>query len=160
MNPIKAPLKILMVCLGNICRSPIAHGILQHKVKLHNLNWEIDSAGTSNYHQGELPDRRAVACMKRHHIDITYQRSRPIVYKDFFYYDLILVMDKQNLRDVQQMAKTNTDKAKIALVMSMADEGYPEEEVPDPYYSKCDSGFEMVYEMLDKATDALIRKYA
>jgi len=152
------PLKILMVCLGNICRSPMAHGLLQHKVIQHKLDWEIDSAGTSNYHEGDLPDRRAIACMKRHHIDILYQRSRPILYEDLFYYDHIFVMDKQNLHNVQQMAKTNTDEAKITLIMSMVDEQHPQE-VPDPYYGIGDSGFELVYEMLDRATDALIKKY-
>jgi protein-tyrosine phosphatase len=151
--------KVLMVCLGNICRSPMAHGLLQHKVTQHKLDWEIDSAGTSGYHHGQLPDRRAIACMNRHNIDITYQRSRPIVYEDLFYYDQIFVMDRSNLRDVLQLAKTNTDKSKVSLVMSLVNEQHPEE-VPDPYYGIGDSGFELVYEMLDKATDRLIQKHA
>lgn len=147
-----------MVCLGNICRSPMAHGILQHKAGLLKLDWEIDSAGTSGYHEGQLPDRRAIACMKRHGIDITYQRSRPIIYEDLFYYDQIFVMDRSNLRDVLQMAQTNTDEAKISLIMSLVNEQHPAE-VPDPYYGPGDSGFELVFEMLDKATEVLISKY-
>src|SRR6202041_2830083 len=98
--------KILMVCLGNICRSPMAHGLLQHKVKVRRLDWEVDSAGTSGYHEGQLPDARAIACMKRHGIDITYQQSRPIDGEDITYFDLIYVMDKANLHDVLAMAKT------------------------------------------------------
>jgi protein-tyrosine phosphatase len=161
-------LKILMVCLGNICRSPMAHGLLQHKAEQLKLDWEIDSAGFSGYHEGDLPDPRSIACMKRHGIDITYQRSRPILYEDLFYYDHIFVMDKSNLRDVQQLARTSTeqrprfqarkDKANIALVMSLVDEQQPEE-VPDPYFGHSDAGFELVYEMLDRATNQLIEKY-
>jgi len=147
-----------MVCLGNICRSPMAHGLLQQKAGFLGLDWDIDSAGVSGYHEGELPDRRAIACMKRHGIDITYQRSRPILYEDLFYYDYIFVMDRQNLRDVSQMAKTNTDEAKISLIMSLVNEQHPAE-VPDPYYGPGDSGFELVYKMLDEATDKLIEKY-
>ena len=87
-------MKILMVCLGNICRSPMAHGLLQHKVQKLGLKWMVDSAGTSDWHQGELPDARAIACMKRHGIDITYQRSRPVIDEDLEDFDLIYVMDK------------------------------------------------------------------
>jgi len=152
-------LKVLMVCLGNICRSPMAHGLLQHKVTQLKLGWEIDSAGTSGYHEGQLPDERAIACMKRHNTDITYQRSRPITFDDLYYYDLIFVMDRLNLRDVLQLAKTNMDEAKISLIMSLVDEQHPQE-VPDPYYGPGDSGFELVYEMLDKATAKLLEKYA
>jgi protein-tyrosine phosphatase len=137
----------------------MAHGVLQHKANNLKLDWEIDSAGTSGYHEGGLPDRRAIACMKRHNIDITYQRSRPILYEDLFYYDYIFVMDKQNLRDVLELAKTNTDKAKVALIMSLVDTHH-REEVPDPYYGPGDSGFELVYQMLDKATDKLLEKHA
>ena len=149
------PLKILMVCLGNICRSPMAHGLLQHKVVQLKLDWEIDSAGTSPYHKGELPDNRAIACMKRHGIDITYQRSRPITPADLRYYDRIFVMDHSNLRDVSDMAGTEDELQKISLIMGLTDSQNPED-VPDPWYGNSDSGFEKVYKMLDAATDRLI----
>jgi protein-tyrosine phosphatase len=151
-------LKILMVCLGNICRSPMAHGLLQDKIARLKLDWEVDSAGTSGYHKGELPDKRAIACMKKHGIDITYQRSRPITIKDLEYYDLIFVMDRANLRDVSDMAGTETELQKIAIIMSLANGQHPED-VPDPYYDG-NNGFEIVYSMLDKATDKLIEKYS
>ena len=150
--------KVLMVCLGNICRSPMAHGLLQHKAARQKLDWEIDSAGTSDYHEGELPDHRAIACMKRHGIDITYQQSRPITFEDLYYYDHIFVMDKSNLRDVLRMAKTNVEQAKVSLIMDSIDGSHPKE-VPDPYFGPGDKGFETVYEMLDKATDKLIEKF-
>jgi protein-tyrosine phosphatase len=153
------PLKILMVCLGNICRSPMAHGLLQYKATLLKLEWEIDSAGTIGYHEGELPDRRAIACMKRHGIDITYQRSRPVTYNDLHHYDHVFVMDEANLNDVMLIAKTNTELAKVSLIMGMVDESRPLE-VPDPYFGPGDKGFEIVYEMLDKATDKLLEKFS
>ena len=149
------PLKVLMVCLGNICRSPMAHGLLQHKVTKLKLDWEIDSAGTSNYHEGQLADSRAIACMKRHGIDITYQRSRPVVAKDLAYYDHILVMDKSNLNNVLKLAKSADEHLKVSLIMDLVKGEYADE-VPDPYYGSGDSGFELVYKMLDDATDILI----
>lgn len=112
-------MKILMVCLGNICRSPMAHGLLQHKVEARKLKWRIDSAGTSGYHEGQLPDSRAIACMKKHGIDITYQQSRPIVQSDLKEFDLIYVMDKANLADVLSMTETEEEQRKIALIMSL-----------------------------------------
>jgi len=147
-----------MVCLGNICRSPMAHGLLQHKVNERKLNWQIDSAGTSGYHEGQLPDGRAIACMKKHGIDITYQQSRPIVVEDLGEFDLIYVMDKANLADVMAMAETEVQQERVALFMSLIYEQKPID-VPDPYYGG-DKGFENVYKMLDEATDAIIEKYA
>jgi len=147
-----------MVCLGNICRSPMAHGLLQHKVSALKPDWEIDSAGTRGYHKGELPDKRAIACMKRHGIDITYQHSRPITLADLRYYDLIFVMDRSNLRDVNELAGTEDELEKIWPIMSLVEEQQPED-VPDPYYGPGEQGFETVYKMLDQATDKLIEKY-
>lgn len=147
-----------MVCLGNICRSPMAHGLLQHKVEKLGLKWEVDSAGTSGYHEGEQPDKRAIACMRKHGIDITYQHSRPIIRQDLDEFDLIYVMDKANLADVTEMAVSEEQLHKIALIMSMV---YAPQsiDVPDPYYGG-DRGFENVYKMLDEATDKIIEKYA
>ena len=136
----------------------MAHGLLQHKVQELKLDWEIDSAGTSGYHKGELPDRRAIACMKHHGIDITYQKSRPITHEDLRYYDQVFVMDESNLNDVMLITKTNTDIAKVSMIMSLIDGEYPRN-VPDPYFGPGDKGFERVYLMLDKATDKLIEKY-
>lgn len=151
-------MKVLFVCLGNICRSPMAHGLLQHKVEKAKLNWEVDSAGTSDWHKGELPDHRAMACMKRHGIDISYQHSRPFVRADFDRFDLIYVMDKANLSDVMQMTRTDEERNKVHLMMSLVYEEIPVD-VPDPYFGKEDKGFENVYKMLDEATDILLERY-
>ncbi|MDB5284453.1 MAG: protein-tyrosine-phosphatase, partial [Bacteroidota bacterium] len=149
--------KVLMVCLGNICRSPMAHGLLQHKVQQLKLGWEVDSAGTSGYHEGQLPDPRATACMKQHGIDITYQRSRPISYEDLKEYDLVYVMDKSNYKNVTDLARTEEEIAKVKMIMSEVNPNV-ETDVPDPYYGG-DKGFENVYKMLDKATDKIVERY-
>lgn len=146
-----------MVCHGNICRSPIAHGLLLHKVQQLKLNWEVDSAGVINYHEGELPDPRAIACMKNHGIDITYQRARQINYQDLKEFDLIYVMDKSNYDSVSDMARTEDELVKIKMVMSEVYSGV-ETDVPDPYFGEA-KGFENVYKMLDKATDKIIEKH-
>lgn len=149
-------LKILMVCLGNICRSPLAEGILKHKVQERNLNWQVDSAGTSGFHAGEKPDRRSIAEAKKHQIDISQQRSRQFRCWDFETYDLIYVMDTSNLQDVLSMANSEEEKAKVILIMNELE---PEANinVPDPYYGEY--GFENVYNMLDKACEAIVNKY-
>ncbi|MCB0509931.1 MAG: low molecular weight phosphotyrosine protein phosphatase [Chitinophagales bacterium] len=149
-------LKILMVCLGNICRSPLAEGILKHKVQERNLNWEVDSAGTSGFHAGEKPDRRSIAEAKKHQIDISEQRSRQFRGWDLESYDLIYVMDNSNLRDVLSLAKNEEEKAKVILIMNELEPG-SNINVPDPYYGEY--GFENVYSMLDKACEAIINKY-
>ena len=97
-------MKILMVCLGNICRSPLAEGILLQKIKERHLPWKVDSAGTSGWHQGELPDRRSIAVAKAHDIDITYQRSRKFIAADFDQFDLILAMDSSNYSNIIRLA--------------------------------------------------------
>ncbi len=136
----------------------MAHGLLQYKVNERKLGWVVDSAGTSGYHEGQLPDARAIACMKKHGIDITYQQSRPIVKEDLKEFDLIYVMDKANLGDVMAMAETEEEQRRIALIMSLVYEQKPID-VPDPYYGG-DKGFENVYKMLDEATDEIIERYA
>ena len=135
----------------------MAHGLLQHKVNERKLNWQVDSAGTSGYHEGQLPDSRAIACMKKHGIDITCQQSRPIVQEDLKEFDLIYVMDKVNLADVLAMAESEEEQRRVALIMSLIYEQKPID-VPDPYYGG-DKGFENVYKMLDEATDVIIEKY-
>ena len=137
------PQRILTVCLGNICRSPIAHGLLLHHAENLGLHVEIDSAGTISNHAGSPPDLRSIEIMTRNNHDISSQRSRIVKHEDFEYYDLILVMDKSNYEDLCSLASNDAQKSKINLVL-------PEEgEVPDPYYGG-DSGFESVYKMLDE----------
>ncbi|MGY8928725.1 MAG: low molecular weight protein-tyrosine-phosphatase [Flavobacteriales bacterium] len=137
------PQRILTVCLGNICRSPIAHGLLIHHAENLGLHVEIDSAGTISNHAGSPPDSRSIEIMTRNNHDISSQRSRIVKHEDFEYYDLILAMDKSNYEDLCSLAINDAQKSKINLVLPQ------EGEVPDPYYGG-DSGFESVYKMLDE----------
>jgi protein-tyrosine phosphatase len=150
-------MKILMVCLGNICRSPLAEGILKHKADKAGLNWIIDSAGTSGWHAGELPDARSIDIAKKHGVDITYQRSRKFSPYDIEQFDIIYAMDTSNYRDLIKYTQTKAEREKIKIILN---ELYPNENrsVPDPYYD--DNGFEDVFEMLDKACDEIIKKYS
>ena len=153
-------MNVLFVCYGNICRSPTAEGVFARFVERAGLASRVraQSAGTSGYHEGELPDSRSVACMKKHGIDITYQHSRPISTDDLQRFDLIYVMDSSNYRDVTNLARNEEELHKIKLIMS---EVYADKvpDVPDPYYGG-DHGFENVYKMLDKATDRIIERYS
>jgi protein-tyrosine phosphatase len=137
------PQRILTVCLGNICRSPIAHGLLIHHAENLGLHVEIDSAGTISNHAGSPPDSRSIEIMTRNNHDISSQRSRIVKHEDIEYYDLILAMDKSNYEDLCSLAINDAQKSKINLVLPQ------EGEVPDPYYGG-DSGFESVYKMLDE----------
>lgn len=146
-------MKILMVCLGNICRSPLAEGILQSKVGDNHL---IDSAGTGDWHVGEQPDRRSVAVAKKHGVDISDQRAmhfNPIFFEEF---DLIFAMDKQNSIDLQKLARNEEERNKVKLILK--DGSGVAHNVPDPYYDG-DEAFEHVYQLLDDATNGLITKY-
>ena len=145
-------MKILMVCLGNICRSPLAEGIL--KSKLSNY-FEIDSAGTIAMHQGKLPDSRSISTAREHGIDITDQRSRPITKSDLDSFDLIFCMDEENYFNVLNLADSEIQKSKVHLILEFA--GMGRNEVPDPYYGGI-SGFEKVYGMLDEAADKIAAK--
>lgn len=147
-----------MVCLGNICRSPIAHGLLKYKADKLGLDWEVDSAGTSDWHEGELPHEDSIKVMQQHGIDITYQRSRPIEMADIEHFDLIYVMDSSNYDTVNTMAKTQQQKDKIKYIMNEVHPG-KNEKVPDPW-SLGFEHYEEVYQMLDGATDKIIEKYA
>lgn len=148
-------MKILMVCLGNICRSPLAEGILLEKIKERKLSWEVDSAGTSGWHQGALPDRRSIEVAKAHGIDLTYQRSRQFKAADLDQFDLILAMDSSNYSNIVRMATSEAQKSKVKLILNYA---YPNENraVPDPYY---EGGFEKVYQMIAIACEKIIEKY-
>lgn len=133
-----------MVCLGNICRSPLAEGILRHLAP----DWEIDSAGTGSWHVGDPPDRRSVAVARRHGIDISDLRGRQFQAADYDEFDRIYVMDVDNYRDVIRKARTDADKAKVQLLLDN------QQSVPDPWYD--DALFEPVYNMIYKACEKII----
>ncbi len=142
-------MKILMVCLGNICRSPLAHGILEHLAKEQGLDWEIESAGTGNWHIGEGPDRRSTRTAREHGIDISGQICRLFRISDFDYYDHIFVMDKSNLADVLAMARNDEDHKKVKLLLG-------DKIVPDPYYD--DAQFEPVFLMVEKRCQEILKE--
>ena len=143
-NTDRAPRAVLALCLGNICRSPIAEGLLRAHVDRVNLELHIDSAGTSSYHSGEPPDSRSVQTMSKHGIEISHQRSRALTREDFDRFDLILAMDQNNLRDARKLAPSSADAQKVKLFLRDG------REVPDPYYGGA-RGFEEVYLMIDSA---------
>jgi protein-tyrosine phosphatase len=146
--------RVLMVCLGNICRSPLAEGILKSKLNSHPV--EVDSAGTSNYHIGDLPDSRSISVGKRYGVDITDQRGRQFETSDYDRFDLIYVMDNSNYIDVLSLARNEDDKKKVKLILN---EIFPEEnvDVPDPYHGG-EHGFENVFKMLDEACEIIASK--
>lgn len=143
-----------MVCLGNICRSPLAEGILRSKL-LEN-DFFIDSAGTAAYHIGNKPDRRSIAVANKYNIDITNLRGRQFIEQDFDEFDLIYAMDSLNLRHILNLARSKEDEAKVKLILN---ELAPNEDlsVPDPYYGG-DQGFENVYQMLDASCQVIANK--
>lgn len=146
-------MKILMVCLGNICRSPLAEGIMKEKVRAHSLDWHIDSAGTGFWHSGEKPDHRSIKVARKYGIDITGQRARQIRPSDLDEFDLICAMDAQNYQDILRLASHPAQREKVHLIMNFAHPG-ENRSVPDPYYE--DEGFEEVYRMLEKACEGIL----
>ena len=150
-------MRVLMVCLGNICRSPLAHGILADAVARRGLDWAVDSAGTGNYHAGDAPDPRSIAEARRHGIDISRQTARQFVAEDFDRFDLILVMDASNYQNVRRLARTDADRDKVELIMNFADPGR-NGQVPDPYWD--DDGFAGVYRMLESAVGGVLERHA
>lgn len=147
-----------MVCLGNICRSPMAEGVLRHKLNaMKNTSIQTDSAGTSDFHVGEAPDKRMRAAAVKNGIDIGDLRGRQFKKSDFDEFDLIYVMDQSNFQNVIKLARNENDVQKVKLIL---DEVFPGEgrEVPDPYYGG-EEGFQHVINLLDDATDQIIAKY-
>jgi protein-tyrosine phosphatase len=151
-------MKILMVCLGNICRSPLAEGILKHKANRAGLDWEIDSAGTNGYHVGEAPHHLSQKVARLNGIDICDQRARRFMKEDFDRYDKIYAMADDVIEDIRRIAKDKYDPSKVDLFLN---ELYPGKNlsVPDPWYGP-EPGYHEVYKLIDKTCDAIIRKYA
>lgn len=142
---------VLFVCLGNICRSPLAHGVAQHIVKEKNLTLDIDSAGTSNWHEGEAPCDNSIRVAKQYRIDISRQYSRPITKEDITSFEYVVAMDKQNREDMEAFGFTN-----IYLLGDFGD--YKGEDVPDPYFFDGFEGFEKVYTMISACVEDFIAK--
>ena len=140
-----------MVCLGNICRSPLAHGIMEHMVAENGLSWEIDSAGTGDWHVGHAPDKRSIQVAKDRGIDISNQRAQLFEPNFFSKYDRILVMDKQNYADVTSMATSQEDLNKVSLFLT-------DDIVPDPYYDS--NMFVPVFELIESRCKELIKNWS
>lgn len=149
-------MKVLMVCLGNICRSPMADGLLRKKVADNKLNVMVDSAGTSAYHVGDAPDHRMIETGKQCGVPIDFLRARQFVKSDFEEFDLIYGMDNQNVRNMLSLATSEEERQKVRLILN---EINPTEnkDVPDPYYGTMDD-FMHVFTLLDEATDRIIEK--
>jgi protein-tyrosine phosphatase len=151
-------MKILMVCLGNICRSPLAEGILQEKAIAAGLDWTLDSAGTNNsYHIGEAPHQLSQKVAKLHAIDISHQRARAFRAEDFDHFDKVYAMSKDVLKDIKFIAKKKYDPSKTDLLMN---ELFPGRnlDVPDPWYGP-EPGFHEVFNLIEKACDKIIERH-
>lgn len=146
-----------MVCLGNICRSPLAEGIMQHKIDENGLNWLVDSAGTNGYHVGEQPHRLSQKVALKRGIDISHQRARNFRADDFKKFDLIYAMAEDVMEEMQWIGGSIFDNRKVSLLMN---EVYPGKnlDVPDPWYGP-EPGYHQVFDMIDRACDAIIKKY-
>lgn len=150
-------MKILMVCLGNICRSPLAEGILKHKAKAAGLNWTVESAGTNGYHIGEAPHHLSQKVARLNGIDICEQRARQFVKEDMDRYDKIYAMADDVLDDIRRIARNKWNPEKVDLFLN---ELHPAENrsVPDPWYGT-EPGFHEVYKIINETCDAIIKKY-
>jgi protein-tyrosine phosphatase len=158
VNPIKVKedmTNVLFVCLGNICRSPMAEGILRHKAHEYGLDIEVDSAGIGNWHAGESPDKRAAKTTQERGVDISGQKARQITEEDFDRFDLILVADAQVYDGVVERALNREHRLKVDYIMNLSHPNL-NKPVPDPYYGGVE-GFEKVYDMLEVACEALIK---
>lgn len=140
-------MKILMVCLGNICRSPLAHGVMQQLVEEAGLDWAVDSAGTGDWHVGQAPDHRTIAVARNNGLDISAQRAQQFNASFFDEYDRIFVMDRSNYRNVTALAQSEDHRAKVSLFLN-------DEEVPDPYHD--DTMFDPVYAMVEARSRELL----
>lgn len=152
----KGKVRVLFVCLGNICRSPAAEGAFRHLVEANQLSefFEIDSAGTANYHEGELPHPTTRLVAQEFGILLTH-RSRQFTYSDFLKFDYILAMDSSNYRDILRLAKTEADRKKVFMFRKFDSNTFGDLDVPDPYYSVKD-GFIEVQEIVTNASEGLL----
>ncbi len=146
-------MKILMVCLGNICCSPMAEGIMQAKIEKYKIDAEVDSAGFEPFHSGDAPDFRATRVMKKHGIDISGQRSRLFRETDFNVFDRIYVMDSNNYNDVKSVSKNSIQMQKVDYILNISHPG-SNKPVPDPFYGG-EQSFEKTYQLLDSATELI-----
>lgn len=145
-----------MVCTGNICRSPMAEGLMNKKILEHGLHASVDSCGFESFHLGDNPDYRATRIMKKNGIDISGHVMRLFRQQDFDDFDLIYVMDQTHYRNVMRYARNDADRQKVDFITNATDHG-SNAIVPDPYYGD-ESNFELTYDLLDRATDAIARK--
>ena len=150
-------MRILMVCLGNICRSPIAEGVMRHKVKQHGLDWDVASAGTESYHIGEEPHRFSQKICMAHGIDISMQRAKKFVSTDFAEYDKIYAMAGDVYKEIKRIGGLGADMNKVEYFLNELHPG-KNESVPDPYYGD-ESGYKVVYEMIEKTCTAIVENY-
>lgn len=155
----KKDVSVLFVCLGNICRSPTADAVFAGRVEAKGLSYQIkvDSAGTAAYHVGSLPDRRSMATAQKRGYDMSHLRARQATVDDFYHFDYIFAMDKENLANLKTLQKKAGDgaQAKLALFLPFLAPNTPEPEVPDPYYGG-DEGFEHVLDLIEAASDRLL----
>jgi protein-tyrosine phosphatase len=148
--------RILFVCLGNICRSPMAEGAFRHLAREKGIDIELDSAGTGDWHVGEAPDHRMQATAKSHGVDISDLRARHFTVEDFDAFDRIYVMDESNYDNVVKLARNEEDSAKVKMMLN---EIYPGENmpVPDPYFGG-QQGFEHVYDLLTRSAEKVLNE--
>jgi protein-tyrosine phosphatase len=151
-------MKILMVCLGNICRSPLAEGILQDKAAKAGLNWIVESAGTNGYHTGEAPHHLGIKVAKQNGIDISHQRSRRFLPGDPDEYDLIYAMASDVMHDIKKISQHKFDNKKVILFLN---ELYPgqNKDVPDPWYGP-EAGYHEVFSIINEACECIVKKYS
>ena len=156
-SPAARRTSVLFVCLGNICRSPLAEGVFRHLVEEAGLadRFEIDSAGTGGWHVGERPDARAQMVASQHGVALEC-RARQVTAEDLLHFDYVVAMDRENLRALERMAASVGSDAEVRLLRDY-DPGADADEVPDPYYGGA-SGFETVYEMVQRACQALLER--
>jgi protein-tyrosine phosphatase len=146
-----------MVCLGNICRSPIAEGLMRDKIKKNGLNWTVDSAGTNSYHTGEAPHKFSQKVCLTNGVDISEQKARTFVVGDFLKYDIIYAMADDVYRDIKKMAGTSEDMGKVRFFLDELG-GAKGASVPDPWYGN-ENAYMPVYTLINKVCNAIIEKY-
>lgn len=149
-------MKVLMVCLGNICRSPMAQGVLEKKASESGIDIFVDSAGTANYHEGEAPDQRAINKAAENGIDISYYRGRQFQIEDFEEFDHIFTMDAENHKNILALTEDSAKQEKVRMILNLTSPN-SNMSVPDPYFGG-EEGFENVYQLLDAACEVFLKE--